>query len=52
MTNILTERELALINQLMERKSEIILEPRKEGYLIYESRKKLIYRPQKQTTTE
>ena len=48
----LTEREITEINKLMERKSEIVLEPRKDGYYIYESKKKLILRPEKQTTTE
>lgn len=48
----LTEREITEINKLMERKSEIVLEPRKDGYFIYESKKKLIMRPEKQTTTE
>lgn len=48
----LTEREITEINKLMERKSEIVLEPRKDGYFIYESKKKLILRPEKQTTTE
>lgn len=48
---ILTEREITEINKLMERKSEIVLEPRKDGYYIYESKKKLILRPEKQTTT-
>ena len=47
----LTEREITEINKLMERKSEIVLEPRKDGYFIYESKKKLILRPEKQTTT-
>ncbi|MBP1547355.1 MAG: hypothetical protein J6A37_12265 [Oscillospiraceae bacterium] len=47
----LTEREITEINKLMERKSEIVLEPRKDGYFIYESKKKLIMRPEKQTTT-
>ena len=47
----LTEREITEINKLMERKSEIVLEPRKDGYYIYESKKKLIMRPEKQTTT-
>ena len=47
----LTEREITKINKLMERKSEIVLEPRKDGYYIYESKKKLILRPEKQTTT-
>lgn len=50
--SVLTEREIKEINRLMERKSEIILEPRKDGYFIYESRKKLILRPEKKTTTE
>ena len=48
----LTEREITEINKLMERKSEIVLEPRKDGYYIYESKKKLILRPEKQTTTK
>ncbi len=48
----LTEREITEINKLMERKSEIILEPRKDGYFIYEARKKLILRPEKQSTIE
>lgn len=48
----LTEREITEINKLMERKSEIVLEPRKDGYYIYESKKKLILRPEKQATTE
>ena len=47
----LTKREITEINKLMERKSEIVLEPRKDGYYIYESKKKLILRPEKQTTT-
>ena len=47
----LTEREITEINKLMERKSEIVLEPRKDGYYIYESKKKLILRPEKQTIT-
>ena len=50
--SVLTEREIKEINRLMERKSEIILEPRKDGYFIYESRKKLIMRPEKQKITE
>lgn len=50
--SVLTEREIKEINRLMERKSEIILEPRKDGYFIYESRKKLILRPEKQKITE
>ena len=50
--SVLTEREIREINRLMERKSEIILEPRKDGYFIYESRKKLILRPEKQKITE
>ena len=50
--SVLTEREISEINKLMERKSEIILEPRKDGYFIYESRKKLIMRPEKQNKTE
>lgn len=44
----LSEKEITVINQLMGRRSEIILEPRKDGYLIYESRKKLILRPKNQ----
>lgn len=51
-SSALTEREIKEINRLMERKSEIILEPRKDGYFIYESKKKLILRPEKKTTTE
>lgn len=47
----LSEKEISVINELMERKSEIVLEPRKDGYFIYESKKKLILRPEKQTTT-
>ena len=47
--SVLTEREIKEINRLMERKSEIILEPRKDGYFIYESRKKLIFRPENKT---
>ena len=47
--SVLTEREISEINRLMERKSEIILEPRKDGYFIYESRKKLIMRPENKT---
>ena len=47
--SVLTEREIKEINRLMERKSEIILEPRKDGYFIYESRKKLIMRPENKT---
>lgn len=43
----LSQKEITVINQLMERRSEIILEPRKDGYLIYESKKKLILRPEK-----
>lgn len=50
--SVLTEREIKEINRLMERKSEIILEPRKDGYFIYESKKKLILRPEKQKITE
>lgn len=50
--SVLTEREIREINRLMERKSEIILEPRKDGYYIYESKKKLILRPEKQKITE
>lgn len=42
----LSEKEITVINQLMGRRSEIILEPRKDGYLIYESKKKLILRPE------
>lgn len=42
----LSEKEISVINQLMGRRSEIILEPRKDGYLIYESKKKLILRPE------
>lgn len=45
----LTEREITEINKLMERRSEIVLEPRKDGYYIYESRKKLIMRPENKT---
>lgn len=48
----LSEKEISVINQLMGRRSEIILEPRKDGYLIYESKKKLILRPDKQLKTE
>lgn len=51
-SSALTEREIKEINRLMERKSEIVLEPRKDGYYIYESKKKLILRPEKKTTTE
>lgn len=47
----LSEKEISVINQLMGRRSEIILEPRKDGYLIYESKKKLILRPEKQLKT-
>lgn len=47
--SVLTEREINEINKLMERKSEIVLEPRKDGYYIYESRKKLILRPENKT---
>lgn len=50
--SVLTEREIKEINRLMERKSEIILEPRKDGYYIYKSKKKLILRPEKQKITE
>ena len=50
--SVLTEREIKEINRLMERKSEIFLEPRKDGYYIYESKKKLILRPEKQKITE
>ena len=50
--SVLTEREIKEINRLMERKSEIVLEPRKDGYFIYESKKKLILRPEKQKITE
>ena len=48
----LTESEIKTINKLMERKAEIILEPRKNGYLIYESKKKLVFRSDKINTTE
>lgn len=48
-SSALTEREIKEINRLMERKSEIVLEPRKDGYYIYESRKKLILRPENKT---
>lgn len=41
---ILTEREITEINKLMERDSEIILQPRKNGYVIYEMKKKQVYR--------
>lgn len=44
---ILTENDINEINKLMERKLEIILEPRRNGYLIYESKKKLISRTDK-----
>ena len=47
--SVLTEREIKEINKLMERKSEIVLEPRKDGYYIYESKKKLILRPENKT---
>lgn len=47
--SVLTEREIREINRLMERKSEIVLEPRKDGYYIYESKKKLIMRPENKT---
>lgn len=50
--SVLTEREIKEISKLMERKSEIVLEPRKDGYYIYESKKKLILRPEKQNKTE
>ena len=33
----LTEREITEINKLMERNSEIILQPRKNGYVIFEN---------------
>lgn len=48
-SSALTEREIKEINRLMERKSEIVLEPRKDGYYIYESKKKLILRPENKT---
>ncbi len=51
-SSALTEREIKEINRLMERKLEIVLEPRKDGYYIYESKKKLILRPENKTTTE
>lgn len=47
---VLSEKEISVINQLMGRRSEIILEPRKDGYLIYESKKKLILRPENKAT--
>ena len=40
----LTEREITEINKLMERKSEIVLEPRKDGYFIYDTNSKSTYR--------
>ena len=45
---ILTEREITEINKLMERDSEIILQPRKNGYVIYEMKKKQVYRSDKE----
>lgn len=48
-SSALTELEIKEINKLMERKSEIVLEPRKDGYYIYESKKKLILRPENKT---
>ena len=44
MEKILTEREITEINKLMERNSEIILQPRKNGYVIFEMKKKMVYR--------
>ena len=44
MEKTLTEREITEINKLMERNSEIILQPRKNGYVIFEIKKKMVYR--------
>lgn len=41
---MLTKKEIDEINRLMQNKSEIVLEPRKNGYIIYECKKKLILR--------
>lgn len=52
-TKKLTKGEIDAINKLMKRKSEIVLEPRKTGYLIYESKRKLVFRTDKgENTTE
>ena len=47
-TKKLTKGEIDAINKLMERKSEIVLEPRKTGYLIYETKRKLVFRTDKE----
>lgn len=44
---ILTEREISVINKLMEKDSEILLQPRKNGYIIFEVKKKQVYRSDK-----
>jgi hypothetical protein len=46
-TKKLTKGEIDAINKLMERKSE----PRKTGYLIYESKRKLVFRTDKEENT-
>ena len=48
MEKTLTEREITEINKLMERNSEIILQPRKNGYVIFEMKKKQVYRSDKE----
>lgn len=47
---VLTEQHRKVIEDLMDKKAEIILQPRKEGYIIYEMKKKIVYRPSTSTT--
>lgn len=46
---MLTDEHKRIIDELMNKNSEIVLQPRKEGYIIYEMKKKVVYRPEKKT---
>lgn len=46
---MLTDEHKRIIDELMKKNSEIVLQPRRDGYIIYEMKKKVVYRPEKKT---
>lgn len=47
----LTEKEISEINRLMRKKATISLQPRKEGYIILETKSTVVYRSKETQTT-
>ncbi len=47
----LTDKEISEINRLMSKGATISLQPRKEGYIILETKSTVVYRSKENQTT-